>query len=188
MDIYLISHTSIDIEPGICYGHSDIDVADSFANDAEEVRQKLSGIDKKNTVVYSSPLKRCRKLASVLTGHTVHTDSRLQELNFGDWELKRWSEIPERLLKKWSKDIRVPCPGGESYLELNSRVVDWWRELMKTGHESVLVITHAGVIQSVVSHVLGIPLVKSSLLVIDWGHLSAISTNSNNYVVKFINR
>ena len=188
MNVYLIRHTSIDIEPGICYGQSDVDVADSFAGDAEKVRQKLSEISLEAPVFYSSPLQRCHKLARVLASHTIHVEPRIQELNFGDWELKKWEQIPERILEKWSKDIRVPCPGGESYLELNNRVVEWWKELRETGHQAVVVITHAGVIQSVLAHVLGMAFRNSSRLVIDWGHFSAVSVNRRNYVVRFINR
>ena len=32
-------------------------------------------------------------------------DANLLELNFGEWELKKWSEIPKNLLDQWSADF-----------------------------------------------------------------------------------
>jgi alpha-ribazole phosphatase len=42
---------------------------------------------------YSSPLVRCKILASYLQSSDF--DSRLVEMNFGDWELQKWDDIPE---------------------------------------------------------------------------------------------
>lgn len=189
MDVYLIRHTSIKIEPGICYGQSDIDVSDSFPEDAELVRSKLDQWTDGEAVFYSSPLKRCRKLAEALISpDKINFDPRLQELNFGDWELKRWEEIPDRLLKKWSSDMRVPCPGGESHLELVRRVIEWWQELKESAPPIAVVITHAGVIQSIMSHVLETSFANSTRLAIDWGHMSAITVDHDSYLVRFVNR
>ena len=41
MEIYLIRHTSVSVEAGICYGQSDVPVAESFAAEAAQVRAKL---------------------------------------------------------------------------------------------------------------------------------------------------
>lgn len=187
MKVYLIRHTKIDVEPGVCYGQSDIDVADSFPEDSKEVKSKLPN-SAEESIFFSSPLKRCRKLAETLTSQKVHFDRRLQELNFGDWELKKWADIPEDQIEEWSGDISVSTPGGESYLELNNRVREWWKELVKADYESVVVVSHAGVIRSIFSQVLDITFEKCTRLVLDWGHISAVSVNNNNYKIEFINR
>ena len=44
MKLTLIRHTSLQIEPGICYGQSDIDVAVSFADELARTQAKLTGI------------------------------------------------------------------------------------------------------------------------------------------------
>lgn len=188
MDIYLIRHTAINVEPGTCYGQADIDLSESFAEDKEEVRSKLPAFSEA-PVYYSSPLKRCRKLASALTAEKVHIDERLKELDFGEWEGQKWDEIDSDRLHEWMEDfVNGSCPGGESYLELNERVVDWWEELTGEDHVSVVVVTHAGVIRSLLAHVLEIPYSNSFRLTIDRGHISAISVNDQNLIVKFINR
>lgn len=183
----MIRHTEIDVEPGICYGQSDIDVSDSFREDCELVRSKLFALAEP-TVFFSSPLKRCRKLSEELTSGEIHFDPRLKELDFGDWELKKWDEIPADQLERWSKDISVSCPGGESYLDLNNRVREWWEELMQTDYESVAVVTHAGVIRSIFSQVLEVSFEKCSTLVVDWGHISGVSVDNTGCRIPFVNR
>jgi alpha-ribazole phosphatase len=81
----------------------------------------------------------------------IHTDDRLMELNFGDWEMKSWEEInklPEA--RSWFDDyLHLPCPNGESYEQLQDRI---WRfsEGFRTLQDdaNVLIVTHAGCIRS----------------------------------------
>lgn len=188
MDIYLIRHTTLDVEPDICYGQSDLEVADSFPRESREVASKLP-VSADDAVFYSSPLLRCRKLAAELTDDDIQFDERLKELDFGDWELKKWDDMDSALLQEWMDDfVNVSCPGGESYLELTDRVTAWWNELMEKEHESVVVVTHAGVIRCLLCNVLEIPYSNSFRLTIDRGHIAAISVNKGRYAVKFTNR
>ncbi len=83
MDLYLIRHTRPQVLDGVCYGHADIDVAPSFNEDFEILKNKLNAI--KPAGIFSSPLQRCLKLADATATHlnsaTVTQDSRLMELN-----------------------------------------------------------------------------------------------------------
>ena len=54
MEVFLIRHTKTAVIPGTCYGNSDVDVADSFPEEAEKVRGRLKG--ERFDAVYSSPL------------------------------------------------------------------------------------------------------------------------------------
>lgn len=58
MEVCLIRHTKTAVIPGTCYGNSDVDVADSFLEEAGKVRERLKG--ERFDAVYSSPLQRCR--------------------------------------------------------------------------------------------------------------------------------
>src|SRR4028118_1276170 len=83
MEIYLIRHTTPLIEKGICYGQSDIPLADSFESEWEIIRQQLP---KEMDCIYTSPLKRCWQLARKLEQHyqvPLFTDKRLMEMHFG---------------------------------------------------------------------------------------------------------
>jgi alpha-ribazole phosphatase len=81
MEAYLIRHTKVAVEPGLCYGQTDVPLAASFEIEAETVKQKLSEPD--GVITYSSPLSRCQKLAKFLHSGTVRIDPRLMEMHFG---------------------------------------------------------------------------------------------------------
>lgn len=150
MVIHLLRHTQPKIDKGICYGHTDIDVEDSFN---KEVKSILDSIEnQKFDIIYSSPLKRCVKLAErVLHNHEkIIYDHRLKELNFGEWELKKWDEIIESEVgKAWFDDYLIKtCPGGESYPELEKRIEIFIEDIKSSNsNDRILVVTHAGVIR-----------------------------------------
>lgn len=143
--IYLVRHTNVDVPKGTCYGVSDIHLAQSFSEEVIPILQQLKGIsfDK----VYTSPLKRCTQLAHVLSPGRYLLDQRLTELNFGNWEGLSWDniyELPEG--KAWMNNyLELPCPCGESYIDLYNRVTAFINELDKS--KNTLIITHAGVIR-----------------------------------------
>jgi alpha-ribazole phosphatase len=88
--IYLIRHTRLKIKEGICYGSTDIDLADSFLEEAELIREKFK--DMPIGRVYCSPLNRCKKLAECFKRRIIF-DNRLIEMDFGDWEGVSWNEV-----------------------------------------------------------------------------------------------
>lgn len=188
MAIILIRHTSVAVSKSVCYGQSDVDLADSFDLEKSVLLDKINA-DKTNstanTVVYSSPARRCTRLAENIAP-TYLTDARLQELDFGDWEMKPWNDIPEAELNAWMNDfVNVPAPGGENFATLHNRTENFLREILLTNHFQVIVVTHAGVIRSLLCHCLGIPLANAFRLQVDYGFLCRISYQSGNPVVRF---
>ena len=177
MNIYLIRHTLPDVLPGICYGHADLGLADSFAAELQSVQAKLAHL--KNPILVSSPLRRCSILAESLAQHfgtpVVNKDVRLMELNFGDWELRRWADIPQGVVSEWSDiHIRQAPPNGESYVELHARAKDFFGELTSKQHEHVLVFTHAGVIRALVAEISGMPLTAAASIEVDYGSVTHV--------------
>ncbi len=177
MNIYLIRHTLPDVLPGICYGHADLGVADSFATELQTLQAKLAHIT--NPVLVSSPLRRCFILAESLAQHfdipAVNKDVRLMELNFGDWELKSWADIPQGVLSEWSDaHIKQAPPNGESYVELHARAKAFFEELVFKPHEHVLVFTHAGVIRALVAEISGMPLTAAADIEVNYGSVTHV--------------
>ncbi|HEU4709385.1 MAG TPA: alpha-ribazole phosphatase [Methylophilaceae bacterium] len=160
MELYLIRHTAPDINAGICYGRSDIDVAATFEAEADVVLRKL--VDAKPALVYTSPSQRCRKLADVLAQrHQCRSieDVRLMELHFGEWEMLAWQEINVEALDRWgSSYIHQGPPGGEAYQALHQRAQDFLEEVRASDVESAAVVTHAGVIRALLAEVENKPL------------------------------
>ena len=82
MRIYFLRHTTLDIEDNIFYGQTDVDVSSNFINEVKIIKKKIEGEDLnlKKTLVISSPLKRCVKLATALNV-SFKIDPRIKELD-----------------------------------------------------------------------------------------------------------
>ncbi|MCU0354361.1 MAG: alpha-ribazole phosphatase [Cytophagales bacterium] len=184
MEIYLIRHTRVAVPKSVCYGQSDVPVADTFDSDKESVLSKLSRL--KNPLVYSSPASRCRVLADCL-GDTVQTDERLQELHFGRWEMQPWEAISPAELNPWMDDfVHVSPPDGESFAQLHHRCLDFWAELIQANsQDAVVLVTHAGVIRSLLCHCLGVPLANAFRLAVDYGFVCRIRCLDGVPVIQF---
>ena len=185
MDIYLIRHTTPDVPPGVCYGQRDVGLAATWEEEFSQLLDKLpSSWDR----VYSSPWPRCRRLAQQLATNPIE-DVRLQELSFGVWEGKAWSDIPSAALDPWMADfVHVACPGGESYQMLAHRIKSFWQEVNQYDGATVAIVTHAGPIRALLSAVLGLPLENSFRLTIDYGSTSLLRIQNQHAAIQFINR
>jgi len=176
MEIYLIRHTTPNIEKGICYGQSDIPLADSFNTEAEKL---LEHLPKDFDTVYSSSLSRCEKLAASIT-NSVKIDKRLCELNFGDWEMKKWDLVNQEELTHWMQDfVNVKVPNGENFIELNNRVNQFTDELLKTELSKLAVVTHAGVIRCFVARILEIPLNNAFKIPVDYSSVTKLNISGD---------
>ena len=189
MNLTLVRHTTPDIAPGICYGQADIDVAASFATELQSLRHRLPQL--LATTIYSSPLRRCLKLARAFAGDAeVLEDARLMELDFGDWELKPWDEIPRGLVDVWADDhVMQAPPQGESFHELSLRAKDFLHQVSTNySGQNLLVFTHAGVIRALLSEALNLSLTDTFRLQIDYGSVTQITLDKTITRVVYVNR
>jgi alpha-ribazole phosphatase len=145
MEIHLIRHTAPEIESGYCYGQSDIDVKKTFKEEADKTLKEIPNL---NLKVYSSPLKRCSLLAQEISTQ-INFDDRLKELNFGDWEMKKWEEIPKVQLDNWMNNYLTARPNnGETFIEMEIRLRSFLQEIFLQ-NKDILLVTHAGVIRMI---------------------------------------
>lgn len=187
MDIYLIRHTKTAALPGLCYGRSDIALADSFAEEAACLQQKLPALAP-DCSVFSSPLSRCLQLAKTFS-HNVSTDDRLLELNFGDWEGLRFDDIDPDDLRHWTANfVHAAPPNGESFEDLYQRTGSFWRDLLEAQVEQALVVTHAGAIRALLARILTLPLANAFQLHINLGSLHKLQHRSDYTMIDYLNR
>jgi len=143
----MLRHTRPNVAAGICYGETDLDVAESFEQDCDAVLARLPAV----SYIVTSPLRRCRKLADKIAaqrGYSVQIDPRLKEMNFGRWEGLAWDSISRAELETWAADFYVARPhGGESVAHLKARVDAVISELRIAGGNG-LIVTHGGVIRA----------------------------------------
>lgn len=172
--IYLVRHTTPLIPAGLCYGQSDVPLAPSYASELTVIRQKLpQHIDR----CFSSPLTRCRQLAEDLFDGPVTSDDRLLELNFGKWEMRRWDELDQVAARHWGEHfVTTACPGGESFLDLQRRVLDFW-QTAQTTTQTTLIVTHGGAIRVILAHLQRLPLEQAFTIPVEYGQVIALRAN-----------
>jgi alpha-ribazole phosphatase len=193
VEIYLIRHTLPDIKPGICYGRSDIDVGAGFSQDLIAVKAKLAEVEPAKC--FTSPSQRCVKLAEALYSKTVYPtaiiqDARLMELDFGDWELSSWDDIPRTALDQWADDhAHQAPPNGETFHELHRRATEFLGELGNTSvAQAIAVVAHAGVIRALLAETLGLPLMNIFRINIDYGSVTQLLMEGHTARVGYVNR
>lgn len=149
MRLHLIRHPKPSIQTGICYGRHDC-----AAEDTLSVATQLLAELPARLPVWTSPLIRCRALAERLHPQPV-IDDRLVEMHFGDWEGRHWDDIPRAELDAWAADVAgYAPPGGESPRELQRRALDFVASL---DVPEAVIVTHAGVIRTLLAHWQGLP-------------------------------
>jgi alpha-ribazole phosphatase len=149
MILHLIRHPRPLVDDGICYGQLDL-AGENPAAAAAQLRNQLPP----GLPVWSSPLRRCAELAAAL--HTQpFFDHRLAEMNFGNWEGRRWDCIPRHEIDAWAADVAgYVVPGGESALKVQQRALDFVAGLRVP---EAVIVTHAGVLRVLLAHWQGLP-------------------------------
>jgi alpha-ribazole phosphatase len=192
MDVYLVRHTTPDVDSGVCYGQADVGLAETFDMEWSMLTPKLAHLV--NPLVFSSPLQRCAKLAKRAADHfnfsSPLTDARLLELSFGDWELKAWEDIPQGVVGDWTDEhIMQAPPNGESYVDLYLRAKTFLYDLDKhQNNQQALVFTHAGVIRALVAEALKVPLREASGVEVNYGSVTHIALDAGVTRLEFVNR
>ena len=119
-----------------------------------------------NCVWYVSPLKRAIQTAEALSKFVNYSkmvrENKLIEQNFGDWSGKKISDVWEVLKECKTKhnfsfiSPDFSPPNGESFKEQSKRVGIWLKKLNVLEGKSIVIISHAGTIRSILSHALKI--------------------------------
>ena len=177
--LYLIRHTRPDIPPGICYGQFDIDVSDSFEEEATNVLNDLPSLD----LIISSPLLRTRKLAEFLAKTAnckLETDTRLMEKHFGAWEGRAWDDIARTEIDAWAADIIGYAPtGGESAQQVMQRVQSFLRNLAQLPQQNIALVAHGGSIRAILAQLADVSLTDTLNWKIDYGAVIAVRVSQD---------
>lgn len=186
MEVYVIRHTPVALSRDTCYGQSNVPLADTFLQDIEQYKNEFP---KDFDIVYCSPLTRCKELATALQFENIAYENALMEMNFGDWENKKWNDLNQQELNSWMADfVHIKTPNGENLIQLFDRVKVFADSLRLLQHKKVLLITHAGVIRCLWAYMLGIPL--QNIFKIPVGHyeifICNLTNNSNTDSIKRI--
>ncbi len=186
MDIYLIRHTQIAAAPGLCYGQSDVPLAESFVTERQAIAAKLPTLGSSG-LVFSSPLSRCLLLAETFSTN-VNTDARLMELDFGDWENNRFDDLEEAAIKHWTDHfVNIAPPNGESFADLVRRASSFWQDLVDSEAGQVFIFTHAGFIRALLVHILNLPPANAFQFKVDAGSVHKFQVHNHYTTLHYFN-
>ncbi|MCW8885764.1 MAG: histidine phosphatase family protein [Motiliproteus sp.] len=155
---------------------------DSLLSDEGELQMQRGCQDGRWQRIYSSPLSRCCQFAYQLSEQQqvpLAEESRLMELDFGDWDgcltEEVWRTQQQAVLAFWQDPVHCPPPGGESLQALRERCVQLLHDLHRDHRgERLLLVTHGGVIRVLLGYLLQMPNSALYQLSIGYGSLSRI--------------
>ena len=148
MKIYLVRHGFTQSNRARTESFEDSKLNKSGFNVLVNTRRNLEkyNIDK----VYTSELKDATQTADMLGYHDYTIDSRLNELDFGEYSGQLLEEINEHyegVLKNEDDIFNVKYPGNESRNDIIKRVGEFLDELVERD-ENALCISHSLTIKS----------------------------------------
>lgn len=187
MTVYLIRHTAVQAA-GLCYGHHDVPLADTFAAEAAQLRARLPTDPAEGYRVFSSPATRCLALAAEFTTN-ISPDERLREMHFGTWENRAWNDLPPAETAPWMADyVTLAPPGGETFGAVQQRAAAFLAELAaEPAAAPALVFTHGGTIRALVCHCLEIPLRNAFQLQVDYASTTVLRYQHESWKVISLN-
>jgi broad specificity phosphatase PhoE len=130
--------------------------------DARVVAEHLAG--ENVDAVFTSPIRRCRETARIVAEPhdlTPVTDRSFIETDFGRWSGRTLKDLGR--LKSWGRLMtsasRFRFPDGETLGEVQARSVAGLERVAETvGNGTIIVVSHADVIRTLLCHYLGTPL------------------------------
>ena len=155
---------------GRIQGHTDIGLSSIGAAQARSLGERLSGLS--IDAAYSSDLKRTSetaKLALRERGTVLIETPLLREYHKGEFEGMTLSEIksqfPDEYPKYLEKNLDYAPKGGESTRAVSARMAQIIGEI-KSKHlnQTVLIVSHGGVLRAAMVSLLGMPLEGLSLI------------------------
>ena len=143
--------------------------------------------------VYVSPFRRCRETAAPYleaAGLEARVVEDLGEVFVGDWEGMRFEDIvseDEELARRFREQEAMfsLAPGGESGEQLRARVVPAIERILQGTEGNVVVVTHGGVINAYLGHVMGIP--HDMFFLPDNASINTVMANGRRREVLFLN-
>lgn len=137
-------------------GQADLPLSLSGAEELEAMREgfRYPGVE----MVFTSPLRRCVETAEILYPDLLaETLPGLMDMRLGAFEGRTYEELRDgEAFEAWMRDSsRNTPPGGEDALSFQKRTIgavrDIFRRMMGERMQNVAVVTHGGVIMSLLT-------------------------------------
>jgi alpha-ribazole phosphatase/probable phosphoglycerate mutase len=178
---------------GRCYGALDVGLSAIGQAQSERLGRALRSVDV--AAIVSSPRRRAFETAAVVARpHSldVRVESRLAELDFGELEGRTYDEIaaelPDLYAEWMTRPTEVRFPEGESYAELETRVLASVAQLREElGGLTVVAVTHGGVVRAVLRDALGLPRERVFRISVEPASVSIVEWLDREPIVRCVN-
>ncbi|MFA5014866.1 MAG: histidine phosphatase family protein [Actinomycetota bacterium] len=181
-------------EQGRYQGNYDTGLTGLGICQAKSAAKYLSRVKLSN--IYSSPLKRAVDTANIIGKSKdlkVIVREGLKEIYFGKWEGMKFNDINNEFhddYQRWLKDPYNNCPtGGESFKKVQERAVAEIDNMIGKNEDksSIAVITHGGIILSLLVNWLQIPIPRWRSIIQRQGAINIVVINKGVPYVSAIN-
>jgi broad specificity phosphatase PhoE len=155
------------------------------------VAARLAG--EKIEAIYASPLQRTRETAEILSerlGLPIRQREDVIEIDYGEWTGLTFDEIrQDERWPMWSRSRSIAAvPGGESWRQVQERVVGALFDVRQAHTEgTVVIVSHGDVIRAGLLFALGMPLDFYSRIEVAFASLSTIRLDSSGIRVSGLN-
>ena len=189
--LYLLRHGLADVEPGALIGSTDVGLDGKGLERLAGLSRQFKDVD----AWYCSPMLRTRQTLDELRRHIsigqeIRYDDRLREIDFGRWEMQSFTDICNTdpgLIDSWTEYTDFVFPGGEAVAGFCERVGTMLQLFMTHDTEKIGVITHGGVIRTLICLALGISVRNYLLFDVQPASLTILELFDKGGVLKGLN-
>jgi alpha-ribazole phosphatase len=174
-------------------GRTDLPLNAAGRAQARALQKNLAGIPFRR--IFSSDLRRCMETARIIAapqGKSIRRLPAMREIDLGEWDGKSMASIrrrfPEEFQRRGLDLAGFQPPGGESFKDLQDRVVPVFLEVISQSGGALLLVAHAGVNRAILCHVLGRPLDELFKIPQTFGCLNIIERRGDRLSVKTLNQ
>lgn len=171
-------------------GHLDSPLTEKGIDQAKALGERLKR--ETFTALYSSDLGRALQTAQMIadaTGRTIVTDPRLRERHLGIFQGLNGDQLREKYPEEYrmhrTSGPSYVIPGGESVQQQVARNVAYLNEIAeKHLGETIVVVTHGGVLSGFFRHALSIPLQAPRRFEFTNASLNVFSYEAGNWMLR----
>lgn len=193
--LYLVRHGHTKAtELGLLYSDVKIEITPKGEKQAQAAAQYVAASKPQKIICGQAVrvIQSCRPLEQE-TGLTAEVVDGFEEWQVGEWEGRTYLDIKkndDEQYHSWCADpIKNAPPGGESIKQLSHRIAESVKALISSPSycgKSIAMVTHSGIIRSVLVYALGMPVQNFWRLSIPTGSVTRIDFSQNFATVHFM--
>ena len=194
LHLHFIRHGRTTAPRGVLLGSTDVPLS-------REGRLQCTGLGRrlpKGLPCLCSPMLRTPQTKDELAEQGVVSDvvfdDRLREIDFGQWEQKTFTELAREGadISGWQEYHHFCFPGGESIAGFVTRLRDladdWQQQVKKNSDGQLLIVTHGGVIRTMLCLLLGLDHKNYLLFDVGYGSWTTVALHAQGGVLTGLNR